>query len=85
MAREGALIGSRHGEAEKFAQRCCAGLVQGRAYSHLDGLQIQSPRPSAIVEDDVQQLVYFVCDLLADGFRRFFSSGESTSGSEGRN
>lgn len=81
---KGVLIGRRRGEAQEFAQCRCASLVQGRAHSHLDGFQIQPPRPSATIEDDAQQLVYFARDLLADGFRRFFSSGESTSGSDGR-
>ena len=82
--RKGALLGGRHGELQQFAQRGCAGLVHGRAHRHLDGFQIQTPRLSATVEDDAQQLVYFARDLLADRFRRFFSSGESTSGSDGR-
>jgi hypothetical protein len=48
-------------------------------------LQIQSSGPAATVKDDAQQSVYFARDLLADGLRRFFSCGESTSGWEGRN
>jgi hypothetical protein len=43
------------------------------------GLQIQMSRLAAAVEDDAQQPVYFARDFLADGFRRFFSSGERVS------
>src|SRR5216684_2556695 len=82
ITSNGALIGPRRRKAQEFAQRCSARL--GRAHSHLNGFQIQSSRLSAIVEDDVQQLVYFAGNLLADRFRRFFSAGESTPGSDGR-
>src|ERR1035441_7537414 len=41
-------------------------------------------RRTATAKDDAQQLVYFARDFLLDRFRRFFSSGESTSGSDGR-
>jgi hypothetical protein len=59
--------------------------VQGGTHGHLDGLQIQSPSSSAAIEDDAQQLVYFARDFVTDRFRRFFSSGKNTSGSDGRN
>jgi len=59
-------------------------VVHGRAHRHLDGLQIQAPRLTATAKDDVQQLVYFARDLPADRFGRFFSSGNSVSGSVGR-
>jgi hypothetical protein len=84
LARKGALLGCGFCEAQEFAQGCRAGLVQGRAHGHLDGLQIQSPRLAAAVEDNAQQLVYFARDFVTDGLRRFFSSGESVSGSDGR-
>ena len=54
-------------------------LMHGRAHSHLDGLQIQVSRLAAPVKDDTQQLFYFARDFLLDGFRRFFSSGETVS------
>src|SRR5271165_2575163 len=53
--------------------------MHGRTHRHLDGLQIQTPRPAPAVEDDAQQLAYLACNFLLDRFRRFFSSGESVS------
>src|ERR1019366_5016381 len=82
--REGALLGGRRRELQQFAQRGCSGVVHGRAHRHLDGLQIQVPRLTATAKDDAQQLVYFACNFLLDRFSRFFSSGESTTGSDGR-
>src|ERR1039457_3284972 len=82
--RKGVLLGGRRRELQEFAERGCPGVVHGRAHSHLDGLQIQMPRPTATTKDDAQQLVYFARDFLLDRFSRFFSSGESTSGSDGR-
>src|ERR1017187_2921893 len=82
--RQGALFGGRRRELQEFAQRGCPGMVHGRAHSHLDSLQIQVPRLTATAKDDAQKLVYFARDFLADRSRRFFSSGESTSGSDGR-
>ena len=71
--------GAGVGKVQQFGQRCRARSVHGRAHQHLDGFQVQMPCLSASVKDDVQQLVYFARDLLADGFRRFFSSGERVS------
>src|ERR1035441_7907007 len=82
--RQGALFGGRRRELQEFAQSGCPGVVHGRAHSHLDSLQIQVPRLTATAKDDAQKLVYFARDFLADRSRRFFSSGESTSGSDGR-
>ena len=82
--RKGALAGSWDWEVQQFGQHGCASLVHGRAHHRLDGFQIQTPRLAATLEDDAQQLVYFARDLLADRFRRFFSSGESVSSSDGR-
>jgi hypothetical protein len=81
---QGALVGIGGREVQQFGQRGCAGLVQSRAHNHLDGFQIQSARLAATAEDDAQQVVYFARDLLADRFRCFFSSDESTSGSDER-
>ena len=64
---------------QQFGQRGGPRLMHGRAHSHLDGFQIQTPRLAATVEDDAQQLVYFARDFLPDGFGRFFSSGERVS------
>ena len=83
-AGKGALVGSRGRELQQFGQRRGAGLMQGRAHRHLDGFQIQTARLAATGEDHAQQLIYFARDFLADRFRRFFSCGESTSGSNGR-
>src|ERR1022692_1517608 len=77
--RKGALLGGRHRELQEFAQRSCPGVVHGRAHSHLDGLQIQVPRPTATDKDDAQQLVYFARDFLLNRFSRLFSSGLATA------
>ncbi len=46
-------------QLQEFGQRCCIGLMQGRAHRHVDGFQIETPRFAAGVDDDAQQLVYF--------------------------
>ena len=51
---DGALIGSGRGEAQKFGQCRGAGLVQSRPQRHLDGLQIQTTRLAAAVENGAQ-------------------------------
>jgi hypothetical protein len=73
------LLGRRRGELQQFTQRYGAGLVHRRTSSHLDRLQIETARLTALLENDAQQLVYFARDLLPDRFRRFFSSGERLS------
>src|ERR1035437_2939327 len=83
--RKGALLGGRHRELQKFAQRRCPGVVHGGAHSHLDGLQIQMPRLTATAKDDVQQPVYFARDFPADRFGRFFSWAVGEISSTGRN
>lgn len=55
--------------------------MHGGAHRHFDGLQIQASVAPPLAEDHTQQLVYFARDFLADCFSRFFSSGESVSGS----
>jgi hypothetical protein len=70
---------------EQFAQRGCPCVVHGRAHSHFDSFQIQTPRLAAGAEDDAQQLVYFARDLLLDRFGRFFSWADGWSSSTGRN
>ena len=53
--------------------------MHGRTHSQFDGFQVETSRFATTGEDDAQQLLYFARDFLADGFRRFFSSGESVS------
>jgi hypothetical protein len=53
--------------------------MQGPAHRHLEGLQIQTPRLAAALNDDAHQLVYFARDFLADRFCRFFSAGKRVS------
>ena len=53
--------------------------MHDRPHDHLSGFQVQVSRLAAAVEDDAQQMVYFARDFLLDGFRRFFSSGETVS------
>src|SRR5260370_8945594 len=50
--------------------------MHGGAHQHLGGFHLQMSRLATAVENNTQQLVYFARDLLLDGFRRFFSSGE---------
>ena len=77
--RDGPLIGVRGGETQQFGQHGRPRLMHDRPHDHFGGFQIQAPRLAAAVEDDAQQLVYFVRDFLLDGIRRFFSSGERVS------
>src|ERR1035437_6757566 len=58
--------------------------MQGRTHGHLDGFQIETATLAAVVEDDAQELIYFARDFLLDRFGRFFSCGDSASGSGGR-
>jgi hypothetical protein len=83
-ARKTTLLGRWRSEAQEFAQRRGTCPVQRRTHRHLDGFQIQAPGLAATLENGKQQLLYFARYFPADGFGRFFSSGESTSGSEGR-
>jgi hypothetical protein len=59
--------------------------MHGRAHSHFNGFQIQTPRFAAILEDDAQQLVYFARDFLLDRFGGFFSWADGGVSSTGRN
>jgi hypothetical protein len=53
--------------------------MQGRTHGHLGRLQIETARLASLLKDHTQELIYFARDFLADGFRRFFSSGASVS------
>lgn len=68
------LLFCRRGcELQQFGQRRRAGMMHSRAHRHLDCFQIQTPSLALATEDDVQELIYFTRDFLADRFRRFFS------------
>jgi hypothetical protein len=54
-------------------------VVHCRTNRHLDRFQVQASRLVAASEEDAQQLFYFARDFLADGLRRFFSSGDRAS------
>jgi hypothetical protein len=58
--------------------------VHGRPHGHLDGFQIRAAGLAAVAEDQAQELFYFACDFLLDGFRRFFSWGEVDASGAGR-
>jgi hypothetical protein len=73
------LPGRRNREWQPLAERRGSGLMQGRTYHHLDGLQIETTRLAALRDDHTVELVYFSRDLLADRFGRFFSSGVRVS------
>src|SRR5216684_2885192 len=77
--RDSPLVGGWGGEAQQSGQHSCPSLMHDRPHGHLGGFQVQVPRLTAAVEDNAQQLVYFARDFLLDGFRRFFSSGETVS------
>jgi len=82
-ARNAPLLSRRNGELQQRAERRGASVMHGGAHRHLDGLQIETARLAALLEDDPQELVYFADDFLTDRFRRFFSSGVRVS-SRGR-
>lgn len=75
-ASNATLASGRGGPLQEFGQRCRSSVMHGRTYSHLDGLQIQTPRLAPAMEDDAQQLAYFARDFLVDRFGSFFSCGE---------
>jgi hypothetical protein len=64
---------------QQFGQGLGTGVVHRRANRHFDSFQVQASCLVAACEEDAQQLFYFARDLLADGLRRFFSSGERAS------
>ena len=66
-------------ELQQLMQRRSTGMMHGRTHSHLGRLQIEATRLAPLLENHPQQLVYFARDLLADRFRRFFSSGDNVS------
>src|SRR5579863_5743466 len=66
-------------EFQQSSQGGRPGLMHDGAHKHLDGFKIETPRLTASAEDDVQQLVYFARDFLANSRRRFFSCGVSLS------
>jgi len=63
-------------EAQHFAQRRGARPMHGPTHSRFEGLQIHTSRLVTALEHDTQELLYFSRDFLADGFGRFFSSGD---------
>jgi hypothetical protein len=77
--RDAPLLGVRGVEAQQSGQHGRPSLMHDRPHNHLGGFQIQAPRLAAAVEDNAQQLAYFARDFLLDGFRCFFSSGETVS------
>ena len=77
---------ARGGELKQLAQGGSARPVQGGTHGHLNGFQVEAPRPAPLLENDPQELIYFARDLLPDRFRRFFSCPlNSSSPSTGRN
>ena len=83
-ARNGPLTGWRGWKLQQFREGCGARLMHGRAYGHLQGFQVQTPRLAERAEDHIQQSVYFARDFLLDRFGRFFSRAESVVSSSGR-
>ena len=77
--RNAPLLGSRCFKLQQFGQCRGACLMHGRTHRHLDRFQIEMVRLLTSVENDTQQLAYFVRDFLLDRFGRFFSCGESES------
>jgi hypothetical protein len=59
-------------------------LVHGGANRCLGRFQVQVASLAMVLEDEVQQSVYFAGDFLFDGFRRFFSWVEESIGAMGR-
>ena len=72
-ARNGALLVGRAWELQHLRQSCGAGAMHGRTHCHFDSFQVETLRPAPATENDVQKLIYFVRDFLADRLRRFFS------------
>jgi len=46
------LLGRRGFKLQQLGQGCSSGLMHGAAHRHLNGLQIQSARLLATMEDD---------------------------------
>jgi hypothetical protein len=83
-ASHGALLDGRAGEAQQFSQGCRSRAMHGGAHYHFDCLQVEVTGPAPAAEDDVQKLIYFLRDFLADLRRRFFSWSFCGSSSAGR-
>src|SRR6516165_1978574 len=53
--------------------------MHSRAHGHLGRFQIEAACFAPLLENDTQELVYFLRDFPADLFGRFFSSGVRVS------
>ena len=53
--------------------------MHGGPGGRLDGFQIELTAAALAAEDDLEQLIYFLGDFVADGFGRFFSWGVGVS------
>jgi hypothetical protein len=83
-ARDVPPFSGRRGELQQLAERKGSRLMHGRTHRHLDGLQIQTPRLAAAIEDDAQESIYFARDFSVDNFDRFFSWADRGGSSTGR-
>jgi hypothetical protein len=77
--RKAPLSGIWNGESQQLSERHGSGAMHGRAHRHLDGFQIQTATPTAVVKDNLQQPAYFLRDLLLDRLGSFFSSADSVA------
>ena len=59
--------------------------MHGGPQSGFDRFQVESTVAAALLENHVQQSVYFIGDFLLDRFRRFFSWADARLSSTGRN
>jgi len=83
-ASHGARFVGRGWELQQLAQGSGARPVQGRAYGHLRGFQIEASGLAPILKNHPQELIYFARDLPPDRFRRFFSWSVCASSWAGR-
>ena len=84
-ARNGALVGGRHGKLQQLGER---GSPRPDAWpSATPSPPLPDPRSrlATLAEDDAQQLVYFARDFRLDRLGRFFSWADRWDSSTGRN
>ena len=79
-----ALLVARRGELEQLRQGGGTRPMQGCAYRHLRGFQIEASGLVPVLKNHPQEPIYFAPDLLPDRFRRFFSWSVCASSAAGR-
>src|SRR5438876_6247198 len=83
-ARKAPLIGGGYRELQQFAERRRSGPMQGRAHRHLHGVQIQTPRLAALLENNRPGVGLLRAPLPGGSFPPVFFLAREDGSSTGR-